>query len=223
MAEYQKIALTENEKAIFDKEWDPLWTRHFRFREVNDVYQDFKTEILEACEIAKYQLEGTFGGANCRTNEFGWTSIQPNFLLTGGVASPAAAVYSTSTWNRYITTANVVSRWIPWIGTSSISLKLSKYATMIIIGFMDPVDVPKIDAILAKAKGVDYPIWWLADQLEETDYHVAELPTPIVIEREQEIYLQTLVGRAGLDKLRPIGVYFGKGDHLRGKTAYAQT
>lgn len=216
MAEYQKIAMTDSEKAIFEDEWDKLWTRHFRFREVNDVMQDHKAAILEACEIAKYQLEASFGGANCNTNEFGWCPIQHNFLVA------SAAVYSTATWVKYWTTANVVTRFNDYIGSSTTSLKMSKYGTMIIVGFADPVDVPKVDAILAKVKGRDYPIWYLNDAFEETDYHVAELAVPLVVEREQEIYLQALVGRAGMDLLRPLGVYFGKGDHLRSTTAYAQ-
>ena len=216
MAEYQKIAMTDSEKALFEDEWDKLWTRHFRFREVNDVMQDHKGSIFEACEIAKYQLEASFGGANANTNEFGWAAIQPNFL------NASTAVYSTSTWVKYYATSHVTTRWNDWIGSSTTALKLSKYATMIIVGFADPIDVPKVDAILAKIKGRDYPIWYLNEHFEETDYHVAELPTPIVIEREQELYLQALVGRAGKDLLRPIGVYFGKGDHLRSKTAYAQ-
>jgi hypothetical protein len=45
---------------------------------------------------------------------------------------------------------------------------------------------------------------------------------PIILEKEQEMYLQVLVGRAGLSKFRPLGVNFSKGDYLRQKTAYAQ-
>lgn len=206
MAEYQKIDLTDSEKALFESEWDKLWTRHFRFREVNDVMQDSKAAIEEACAVAKYQLEASFGGVNARTNEFGWAPIQPNFLL-----ATAAPTYATRTWVKDYETSDVTTMWKDYIGSSTTPLKLSKYGTMIIVGFADPVEVPKVDGILARIKGMDYPIWYLNEHFEETDYHVAQLVTPIVIEREQEMYLQTLVGRAGRDNLRPLGVYFGKG------------
>jgi len=217
MAEYNKVAITEAEKAIFDAEWDRLFTRHFRAREVNDVYEDHKTWILETLGIAKYQLEATFGGAFARTNEIGWSPILPNHLL-----ATSTPTYATSTWNRYFDTADVVTRWKDWIGTSSSNLKLSKYGTMIIIGFADPVPDPKIEAVLAKVKSVDYPIFHFGDHLAETDHHIVELPSPIIVEKEQEVYFQTLVKKAGLDMLQPIGVMYGKGDWLRSKTAHAQ-
>ena len=217
MADYNKTELEQDEKDIFEAEWDLLWTRHFKAREVIDVYQDHKASIMEACEVAKYQLEAKFGGANAKTNEFGWMPILPNALL-----ATTTPTYATATWKKDITTANVTTRWIDWIGTSSTNLKLSKYATLIIIGFADPIDEPKIGAILAKVKGVDHPIWYFDDQMQETDYPVVELTVPIVVEPEQEFYLQKLAVQAGRDNLRPLGVYFAKGDHMRDKDLYAR-
>ncbi len=222
MADYQIVDLNESEDKIFENEWDKMWVKHTIARELVDLYQDHKDAIKEALRIAKYQLESTFGGVNAQTNEIGWSPILPNFLLTAS----SATAYSTRTWNKYITTSDVVSAttygWLDWIGSSTTSLKLTKYGTMIITGFADPVDEPKIDAVLAKIKGRDYPIWNFGEGMSETDWHVCELPAPIVVEKEQEIYLQELAGRAGLDKLRPIGVFYAKGDYLRSKTAYAQ-
>uniref|UniRef100_A0A6M3JYW9 Uncharacterized protein n=1 Tax=viral metagenome TaxID=1070528 RepID=A0A6M3JYW9_9ZZZZ len=222
MADYQVVNETDAENTIFENEWDKLWTNHFRAREVIDIYQDHKDAIKECLRVAKYQLESTFGGANAQTNEIGWMPILPNFLLA--LPAAATATYATATWNRYITTANVTTRWNDWIigADAGSSLKMTKYGTMIIIGFADPVEEPKIDGILAKIKGKEYPIWAFGDQMSETDWHVYELPAPIIIEKEQEIYLQALAGRAGLDKLRPLGVFFAKGDYMRNKTAYAQ-
>jgi len=217
MAE-QKSTLTSKEQGIFDAEWDPFLTRHFRSREVIDIFQDHKASIQESIEIAKYELESDFGGVNARTNEFGWMPIMPNFLL-----ATSAPAYSTSTWNRYITTANVSSRWIDWIGSSSASLALSKYGTMILLGFYDPVEEPKVGGVMAEIKGVKYPMWYYEDMIVDTDYPIYELPTPIVVEKEQEIYLQTYCLQAGLDKTRPVGLYFIKGSEMRNKTAYAQT
>lgn len=221
MADYQVVDLTDPENTIFEAEWDKLWTNHFRVREVIDLFQDHKDAIKEAARVAKYQLETVFGGANARTNEFGWSPILPNHLL-----ATTTPTYATKTWNKYIATSDVTSSttygWLDFIGSSTSNLKLTKYGTMIIIGFADPVEEPKIDAILAKVKGVDYPIWPFGEQMSETDWHVYELPAPIIVEKEQEIYFQALAGRAGLDKLRPLGVFFSKGDYMRSKTAYAQ-
>lgn len=215
--EYQIVELTSKEDEIFEAEWDKFITRHTKVREVVDVYQDHKDWIKEACRIAKYQLEAPFGGINAKTNEFGWMPILPNFLL-----ATSTPTYATATWVQYITTTNVTTRWIDWIGTSSSNLKLSKYGTLITIGFHDPVEVPKIDGLLAKVKGTDYPIWYFGEAMEETDYHVYELTDPIIVEKEQEFYIQELCGRAGVTKIRPIGVYYAKGDHMRDKNAYAK-
>jgi hypothetical protein len=155
--EYQVSELSADEDALFDSEWDAFVTKHFRARETVDVFQDHKENIKEACRIAKYQLESSFGGLNANTNEFGWMPIMPNFLL-----ATAAPTYATSTWKQYISTDDVTSRWKNWIGASDNNLKVSKYASLIMIGFADPSELPKIDAIQAKVKGKDYPIWYFA-------------------------------------------------------------
>ena len=221
MAETRE-GLTSEEEDIFNAEWSLMLTRHFRFREVMDVFEDHRDAIKETAAIAKYELEASFGGANARTNEFGWMPILPQHLLSGNLTSGSDLTYAMSTWNRYITTTDVTTRWNNWIGDSTTNYKLSKYATMIVVGFFDPVPEPKIDAVLAKIKATDYPIWYFGDRLAETDHHVMELTEPFVVEKEQEFYLQTLCGRAGMDKLRPLGIMYAKGDYMRDKNAFGK-
>lgn len=208
--------LTKREEDIFNAEWDSFVAKHYPQRDFVDVFEDNKSQILDALKIAKYQLEVEFGGINAKTNEFGWSPIQPNFLL-----ATAAPTYATSTWKKNYTTANVTTMWLDWIGSSTTNVQLSKYATMILIGFHDPVDLPKISAIKGLFKGDEYPIWWVEEALR-AGVHIYELPQPVLIEPEQTLYMQTKVYQAGDDELRPLGVYFGRGDHLRDKSAYAK-
>jgi hypothetical protein len=217
--------LSAEEEAIFNAEWSLMLTRHFRYREVMDVFEDHRDAILETANIAKGELEADFGGANAKTNEFGWMPILPQHLLTGNNAIDA---FSAVTWDRDITTADVTTLtsgtmgWKDFIGSSSGNYKLSRYGTMIVVGFADPVEVPKIDAILAKIKSADYPVWYFGDRLAETDYHVMELTEPFVVEKEQEFYLQKHCLRAGRDSLRPLGIMYAKGDYMRDKGAYGK-
>ncbi len=218
MAETRE-GLTSEEEAIFNAEWALMLTNHFRYREVMDVYEDFRDEIKETAAIAKYELEASFGGANARTNEFGWLPIMPQHLL----ATDKPASFADVTWDRNITTDDVTNEtgdgvgWIDWL-----DVKMSKYCTMIVIGFFDPVPVPKVDAMLAEIKATKYPIWYFGDRLAETDYHVIELVEPFVIEKEQDFTLQTHCSNAGRDKLRPLGIMYAKGDYMRDKDAYRQ-
>jgi len=214
--------LSSDEQAIFDAEWDSFVATHLAQRDFVDVYEDNKQQILDSCKIAKYQLEVSFGGINAKTNEFGWQEIHPNILL--GTTSRSTPIYSENTWNKKYVSSDVTGVWADWIGTSTADLQLSKYATMVIIGFIDPVDEPKIHAIKAKIKGSDYPIWYMQNAMMpgKNNLHLYELPKPFVIEKEQNLYLQTKIVQAGDDALRPIGVYFTRGDQLRNKTAYAQ-
>lgn len=209
--------LTQDEQNIFNAEWDKFITLHYQQREFMDVFEDNKSQISDALKIAKYQLEMEFGGINAATNQIGWTFIQPNFVL----AQSAVPTYSTSTWMKNYATSDVVSMWADLFGSSTTDYHVSKYATMILLGFYDPVDVPKISAIKAKIKGEDYPVWWVEEAMRE-GVHIFELPQPIVIEKEQTYYIQAKIARAGDDELQPFGVYFGRGDHLRNKSAYAQ-
>jgi len=225
MAETRE-GLTSEEDAIFNAEWNLMLTRHFRYREVMDVFEDFRDQIKETAAIAKYELESTFGGANAKTNEFGWMPILPQHLLPG---NSAPTTYSDVSWNRNITTANVVDiatldgvGWQYWLPAAAGNVKLSKYCTMIVIGFFDPVPVPKVDAIHAEIKATKYPVWYFGDRVAETDYHVIELTEPFVVEKEQEFYLQTHCCSAGLDKMRPLGIMYAKGDYMRDKNAYGQ-
>lgn len=216
--EYQKVDLTDIEDKLFEDQWDKFVVKHFRAREFLDIFQDHKETVKEACRVAKYQLEAPFGGANAGTNQFGWGPILPNHLLA--VATPT---YATATWMQYITTANVSSRWIDWIGTSASNLKLTKYGTMCVIGFADPEEgSSKIGAILAKIKGRDYPIWDFSDVMQDTDLKVYELIEPFIVEKEQEFYLQQRADRSGATQIRPFGVFFAKGDYMRDKNAYAK-
>lgn len=208
--------LAQSETDIFNAEWDKFIAIHYPQREFMDVFEDNKQQVLDAIKIAKFQLEVEFGGINCSSNQFGWTMIQPNHVL-----ATAAPAYSTNTWMKNWATSDVVSMWADLWGTSTTDKQVSKYATMILLGFYDPVELPKVSAIKAKIKGEEYPIWWIENAVRE-GVHIYELPQPIVIEKEQTYYFQAKIARAGDDELQPFGVYFGRGDHLRSKTAYAQ-
>jgi hypothetical protein len=223
MAEVKTDSLTDAENQIFEDEWDKLWTKHTSQRELADIYMDHKDAIKLAASIMKFQLELPFGGQMAKTNEFGWMPIMPNHLL-----ATSAAVYSTATWQQYCSTSDVTTRYKDFIGTSSADLQISKYAGVIIIGFVDtmgkydPLWMPKIDAVLPKIKGVQYPVIPVYDQMVNTDYPIFELATPWIVEPQQTIYVQTLVGRAGQTQFHPFGVYFARGDNMRSKAAYAQ-
>jgi hypothetical protein len=158
-----------------------------------------------------------FGGVNAATNQIGWTMIQPNFVL----AQSAVPTYATTTWKKNYVSSDVTTMWADLFGSSTTDYHVSKYACMLLLGFYDPVEVPKISAIKAKIKGEDYPIWWVENALKG-GIPIYEMPEPIVIEKEQTYYIQAKVASAGDDELQPFGVYFGRGDHLRSKTAYAQ-
>lgn len=220
MAEYQRVELSSDEENIFESQWDKFLTRHFKEREVIDVFQDHKDSIKEACRVAKYQLEASFGGANAESNQFGWMPILPNFLLTASGSTPT---YATATWRQYITTANVSSRWIDWLGSSTTNLKLTKYGTMIVVAFEDPIErnMRSIGALLAKIKGKDYPIWDFSEAMVGTDHPIYELTEPFIVEKEQEFYIQERCDRAGVTELRPLGVFYAKGDYMKNKNAAA--
>lgn len=225
MVEYQKLDLTGAEDKLFEDQWDKFLTRHFKVREVIDVFQDHKDVIKETARIAKYQLESPFGGANAETNQFGWMPILPQFLLYAA----GAPTYQYATWRQYITTANVTSTatgrgWKDWLGSAATNLKLTKYGTMVVVAFEDPInrDLRSVGALLAKIKGKDYPIWDFGEAMNNTDHPVFELTEPFIIEKEQEFYIQERCDRAGVTELRPIGVFYAKGDYMRNKAAYAQ-
>lgn len=208
--------LSSDEQAIFDEEWDSFISRQYPQRELIDVFERHKSQVVEALKIAKYQIEADFGGINAGTNEIGWSSIQPNFILATGTPT-----YSTSTWRKNYLTSDVTTMWKDFVGASGSQRQLSKYATMILLGVYDPVDVPKISAMKATIKGKEYPIWYMQEALQ-AGAHIYELPKPMVIEKEQPMHLRVKVAQAGDDELSLLGIYFAKGDHLRDESAYAK-
>jgi len=213
----ERQTLNESEQEVFDEEWDSFISRQYPQRDMVDAFERHKSQIVEALKIAKYQLECDFGGVNAATNEIGWSPIQPTFILATDTPT-----YDVSTWKKNYATSDVTTMWKDWIGSSGSQRQLSKYATMVLLGVYDPVDVPKISAIKADIKSKEYPIWYVHEALS-VGVHLYELPKPMVIEKEQPMHLRVKVCQAGDDELSLMGIYFAKGDHLRDESAYAKT
>lgn len=203
---YQSDDLDDDEIYLFEKEWKVFTSHHLHDSAYSNIFEHHKSAIKEAACKSKYTIKRQFGGENPNTNEFGWMPILPRILM------PAAV----PTWRKEITEENVTFRWADWIGTPLLSgISAGDKSTMIIIGFVDPVAKPPIDAIRVQAHGVQYPAWSFGECMEACTRNAYMLSTPIHLTNRDRLYIQQLCGRPGISRLRPLGVHFTTSDNMR--------
>jgi len=201
MAKFQTIFLTDNEKEIFERDWESVWQYDLSYNpELHRMYSTGKSAILFTCEVAKYHFKRSFGGVFAWPNEFGWTNLLPHHIGTKEtklVPDPPCEE----------------NGWVEWIGTPE-PFVVPPNAMILILGVMDNIDTPKIDAISLSIDNTEYPVWYLTS-LKEAHFRTSKLPTPIHLKPNSRLTVKARAIAPGPDNLRLIGVYFGTGDHLR--------
>lgn len=196
--------LCNEEEDTFQSEWDSFKTHHLKGSTHSQIFEEHKETIKSVVGQAKHNLKRLFGGENPHVAEFGWMPILPRVL------TPSSAL----TWSKEITEENVTFKWTDWIGTLSSNIVVGKRSTMVIIGFVDPVAKPPVDAIRVYAHGVQYPVWPFGECMEGCVRNEYSLSTPLILNNGESLYIQQLCGRPGISKLRPLGVHFMTSDGM---------
>lgn len=193
------IELTNDEKTIFDLEFDRFLTTHFREREMVDIVTDHKDYLLGSAQVAKEKFTGnSFGGVNAGSSEFGWTLIRPEWYgLTNWIVNIAA------------------TGWANWIGTAAAPIKLNKEALAVIMGYQNFAPVTKATAVKATIGGqITYPIQYLEYALRTGNLPIYEAAKPYRVLPEQTFNTRVKYDFLGVDELSLFGVGFAKGTYL---------
>ncbi len=165
--------------------------------------------ILDAVRLVNAQTHQGYGGAAGRGQQLIAQPLQLFDILRYNPSSTAVATYPMTTWLRTISSTGATQ----WSGTSTYSNTMVvdslPYLSHIFIGFVDAVDVPKVNKIQIIKDGDSYPVenpnfeWRGTFGDHDTPTH--ELLQPWIIPPSSKYYIAANYWVVGDDKLQPVG------------------
>jgi len=165
--------------------------------------------ILDAVRLVNAQTHQGYGGAAGRGQQLIAQPLQLFDLLRAAPSSTEVATYPMTTWLISKTSTGAVA----WSGTSTYSntmvVSSLPYLAHIFIGFIDSIEVPKINKIQIVKDGDSYPVenpnfeWRGAFGDHQVPSH--ELLQPWIIPPSSKYYIGVNWYAVGDDKMQPIG------------------
>lgn len=165
--------------------------------------------ILDAVRLVNAQTKQGYGGAAGRGQQLIAQPLQLFDLLRAAPSSTEVATYPMTSWLVSKTSTGAIA----WSGTSTYSntmvVSSLPYLCHIFIGFIDTIEVPKINKIQVVKDGDTYPVenpnfeWRgkFGDNMVPTH----ELLQPWIIPPSSKYYIGVNWYAVGDDRLQPVG------------------
>lgn len=191
--------LSALEVSLFDTEYHDVLTTILGERDIVSTFEGNVDFILTALDVAKAQFESKpFGGANARSNEFGFQIIRPEHV-------------GFSTWDG----SNTATGWGNWIGSAAAPITNSTEIFMAILGLVNYDPSPKTSAIRATIGNTSFPVWYFENnQRLANSVRMFELPKKVWIESELTFNIRKKRDAVGTDSLALLGLSFVEGPTL---------
>jgi len=158
--------------------------------------------ILDVIRIVNIETKQGFRGMAARAGE-----LEINWVRPG--------TFGKTTWlTSYTSTGSNT-----WFSET----RLLEYEALIILGWIDPIEVPKIDAIYITKDGDPLPAqtmpWNAKTQLGAYQTPIVEMKLPLVVLPEHKVKIDVNVFATGDDKLEPIGFHIRRAEDFMSATA----
>lgn len=213
---FKLAGLSEDEVITILKKLDsfaPGWSPQISLMFAEGAYA-----VIQAVRLAKYQSQQNFRGIFAQGGELDLRLLRPKDVggaimssggtsATGLYAGTGAAVY---TWLNTLvvnTTANMIPQ-----------QTMLQWAAQVYLGFIDPIEVPPIEAIQFKLYTVSIAPqpadFKLIKTLDANEIPVVKLEKPIIIPPLGQQYLDIKPYRSGDSKIQPISVIVARAQDL---------
>ena len=189
---YKLSALSEIDSALFAKTMDYIVSQ-IASPLVYDIVVRRADIVLDLVRMVNTETKQGFKGVWARGKQLTIKFISPDELLGTGV----------TTWLKTYTSTG----WTDWAYSSSSPKDVGEEEGYIILGFVDLVEDPKIDAVKMYKDGDNYvPTYLSWDFHEDTRrIYAQELPEAWLFPPESSFAIRAHVRATGSDKLVPIG------------------
>lgn len=164
--------------------------------------------ILDAIRMVNSYTKQGYGGAAARGQSLVAQVMKADDLLKYDASTVALSTDAMAKWLRTYSAVGAAA----WSGNSSYQntmiVSSQPYLAHIILGFIDPVMVPKLNQIQLIKEGdamVPEVLDWTRSTFGDNDTPTHELFQPWVIAPSQKYYIATKAYVVGDDKLQPVG------------------
>jgi len=183
--EYELLNNTELKK--FANSFNRQFVLAFQEREVVDLFNRHKQEILMGAMVAKAQMNTTFDGEMPASNKFGMCLPRAIFLGIGDDWGDA------NSW-----TAGSAQNWIHsgttrMGGSSGNAIKIGENQVTVLIAYGSLHKSPKIESIYYEIDGKPKPVIVTTLMTQLSDFHFKELDNAIFLYEDKEFLAQVFI------------------------------
>jgi len=170
--EYERLTDAELEK--FGMSFERQFVLNEKYREVVDILNRHRAEILMGCMVATKQFSKRFDGERPEAGKFGMVDPRAGFFGIGDdwEDNPSVTGGALANWIHSGTTRMG--------GTSGNAAKIGKNAVHVIVAIGDYELDPKMEAIQFTIDGKPKPVTIVKRAMHESDYGVKELDVAFI-------------------------------------------
>lgn len=202
--------LTANEEVMFRDSLEKLATIMSPHMDLSALLLEYAEEFKIACEVAKADTNGTFGGIDAAAG-FGVTYIRPKIFGT----SVNSINYETAYWRRY----GLNTGWQNFWGASGSEVTMPSPPNNSVIAFpalIDYSDSPKIIEVSLWVEGKQYSIHNIKPWVSiGPALHIARLPGTVLLKTGGKFYMRVNLDSYGDVEIAPFGLQFSTSTYLR--------
>ncbi len=208
---YEK--LTDRELNKFEVSFKRQFVMPFKEREIVDLYERHKLEILLGAMVAKDQMKAEFDGEMPESGKFGM--VRPRAAFFGiGDDWEDAGTWATGSPQNWIHSGTSLLN-----GTAGNPIRIGENAVHVIIAIGSLHPLPKLESIYFKIDGKDKPVLILGDAFKKSDLKYKELDRTFIWKKDTtvlaKVFASATFGSTVEDYPYLIGASFIKEEALR--------
>jgi len=205
--EYTPMDDTELDK--FGRSFERQFVMKEKYREVVDVLNRHRAEILMGAMVAKKQMSKSFDGERPEAGKIGMIEPRAGFFGIGDDWEDAGSITGGSLQNWLHAGTTLMA------GTSGNAVKIGENAVHVIIAVGDYADDPQMESIQFTIDGKPKPGTYLKRSHKVSDYAVKELDVAFIFKKGTTVLAKIFQRSTGVSTPYLLGASFVPENILR--------
>lgn len=191
---------------------------HYLNETIAVIFAEEMVNILTAVRMVKTETKNRFGGIRASGQE-----LDLNWLVPKDIGGSLLNSAATASKGLYGGTSGAVYTWLQTFTANTSddlvpSQKMDQYAGMIYLGFIDPVEVPKVHKVKFTLSAIPTPPQPLNFRIRKDigtfNLPVARLEQPVIIPPKKTQLVDVVGGITGDSKIEPLALLIAKAEDL---------